>query len=64
MCSERGMALASFEQPAESNAVLDFLGGSCMRFFKLKTFQIYIPRILNKSPFRHADNDVSQKSRR
>lgn len=25
------MTLASFEQPAESNKVLDFLGGTCMK---------------------------------
>jgi hypothetical protein len=28
MCGERGMTLASFEQPSESNDVFDFLGGS------------------------------------
>jgi len=37
ICSERGMALASFEQPAESNEVLDFLSSSCRLLHYLKT---------------------------
>jgi hypothetical protein len=62
ICSERGMALASFEQPAESNAVLDFLSGSC-RLLYINTFQTIL-WISKQSPFRHADNDVGQKSGR
>jgi len=41
MCSERGMNLASFEQPAESNSVLDFLSGTC------ETLKINIKNAIN-----------------
>jgi hypothetical protein len=62
MCSERGMALASFEQPSESHDVFDFLGGSGRLQRKLIIIKLWFRIFLiSYSALWHSNNDIIKK---